>query len=219
MRSTHQWYRVHASSSYSFQAPPAADTVCLGTAQHCDTVGQLVAVGRQVFSQLVAQHVTCTGPGAPWCRSFATVPRGHRRCQQAQGHLWAHMLGLSTYWSLPEAKTGYRAEGQPQSCNFTSCRAQISRDCSQAAPSVLCIGCRVQGHSCQKQQLEQGEVWVPGARWGSGRGEAPVLPASSVVPLWLPPSSSPLLSYHSSALLLLGALCPRTAPTHPEPKL
>lgn len=40
-------------------------------------------------------------------------------------------------------------------------------------PSAL-----VQGHSRQKQQLEQGEVWVPGACWGSGRGEVPVLPAS-----------------------------------------
>lgn len=109
MRSTHQWYRVHASSSYSFQASPAAAVVCLGTAQHCDAVGQLVAVGRQVFSQLMVQHVTCTGSGPPWRRSSATIPRGQKRCQQAQGHLWAHMLGLGTYWSLPEAKIGYRA--------------------------------------------------------------------------------------------------------------
>lgn len=135
MRSTHQWHRVHASSSYSFPAPPAADIVCLGTAQHRDTVGQLVAVGRQVFSQLMAQHVTCTGAG------LLQLSRGVRGHASRHGAPLAHMLGLSTYpGSLPEAKTGYGAEGQLQSRSSMSCRPQISRDCSQGAPSALCIG-------------------------------------------------------------------------------
>lgn len=181
--------------------------MCLGTAQHRDTVGQLVAVERQVFSQLMAQHVTCTGAG------LLQLSRGVRGHASRHGAPLAHMLGLSTYpGSLPEAKTGLRAS------------YKVAVPCLAGPRSQgLLSGCTIcplhwfRATARQKQQLEQGEVWVPGACWAQAVASA--CPACLwVVPLWLPPSSSPLLSYHSSALLL-PALCPKTAPTHPEPRL
>lgn len=50
---------------------------------------------------------------------------------------------------------GYRSEGQLwTSPTSMSCRAQVSRERSQGASSVLYVGPGVQGHSSQEQQLQ-----------------------------------------------------------------
>ena len=108
-------------------------------------------------------------------------------------HAWAWALN----WSSPEAETGYRAEGQSwTSCTYTPCRAWVSGDHSQGPPSVLYVGCRVQGHSHQEQQLEQGKRGClgPTGTWAIARRPSCLPYRWSLSGCHHPPSSSAIIS-------------------------
>lgn len=157
MRSISQWRTASTVAACSSQAPPLTSRHChRGPACRGRAPRHQPAFGS-VCGAVLAQVHRGTAPPPP----SRGVIGGARRCSGSSGHT---CLNLGTYWSSPEAKTGYRAEGQSRtSCTYTPCRAWVSGDHSQGPSPVLYVGCRVQGHSHQEQQLEQGKrgAWGP----------------------------------------------------------